>query len=381
MPKTKIAIVYQVIFHYRIPFYEKIFNEPGLDSILYYGKNNPYNKNKSYTSPYVFKTSKLSTLFIPFGKDAAGQKSVMPVFPSLFFRLIFQRPDIVLSEGASSLPNALMGFVYCKIFRKRYIWWSLGSIKKKNFKLNKFKALADSLTRYIEINSSAIFTYSSAGRQYFITRGVKPENIFVGVNVIDTSKRVLEIKKINDLIVKNEHVFQILFVGAIIKEKRLELLIDAYTKLYQIYKDKVRLVIVGEGNYLQTIKSYANNSLANNILFTGKIIDGVSKYFLESDVFVLPGLGGLAISDAMIHGLPVIATNADGTEQDLVSPETGFIIDNLTTEEIFGRLELLLLNPDLRKAMSLAAYERITNNFSFDKYFSKFKKMIDYLKN
>jgi hypothetical protein len=36
--------------------------------------------------------------------------------------------------------------------------------------------------------------------------------------------------------------------------------------------------------------------------------------FLLAEVFVLPGLGGLAIPHAMIHGVPVIARIADGTE-------------------------------------------------------------------
>ena len=71
---------------------------------------------------------------------------------------------------------------------------------------------------------------------------------------------------------------------------------------------------------------------SKNIFFVGKIIDGISKYFLQSDVFVLPGLGGLAISDAMIHGLPVIAGKADGTEIDLVTNETGFLHEELNVD-------------------------------------------------
>ena len=37
-----------------------------------------------------------------------------------------------------------------------------------------------------------------------------------------------------------------------------------------------------------------------------------------SNIFVLPGTGGLAINEAMAYGLPVICSEADGTEKDLV---------------------------------------------------------------
>ena len=63
------------------------------------------------------------------------------------------------------------------------------------------------------------------------------------------------------------------------------------------------------------------------ITLTGKVIDGVSAYFLLGDIFVLPHFGGLSISEAMAHGLPVIATVADGCELDLIEPGgNGFLV-------------------------------------------------------
>jgi len=38
-----------------------------------------------------------------------------------------------------------------------------------------------------------------------------------------------------------------------------------------------------------------------------------------SSVYVLAGMGGLSINDAMAYGLPVICSVCDGTERDLVT--------------------------------------------------------------
>jgi glycosyltransferase involved in cell wall biosynthesis len=59
---------------------------------------------------------------------------------------------------------------------------------------------------------------------------------------------------------------------------------------------------------------------ASDVTFTGRVIEDVAAYFQLGDVFVLPGLGGLAISEAMAHGLPIVCSEADGCELDLVEP-------------------------------------------------------------
>ena len=41
---------------------------------------------------------------------------------------------------------------------------------------------------------------------------------------------------------------------------------------------------------------------------------------------MLPGTGGLAVQQAMAHGLPVIVAQGDGTQDDLVRPENGWQI-------------------------------------------------------
>jgi glycosyltransferase involved in cell wall biosynthesis len=91
------------------------------------------------------------------------------------------------------------------------------------------------------------------------------------------------------------------------------------------------LAIVGDGVERQRLEAQALElGLAGDVKFYGEIRDphDVCPYFLCARVLALPGAGGLALYQALAHGLPAVATSADGTERDLVADgETGFICD------------------------------------------------------
>jgi glycosyltransferase involved in cell wall biosynthesis len=63
-------------------------------------------------------------------------------------------------------------------------------------------------------------------------------------------------------------------------------------------------------------------------------------YFAAADLFVLPGTGGLAVQEAMSHGLPVIVAKGDGTQDDLVREGNGWQIQ----PEDYGALVAAMKN-------------------------------------
>ena len=52
----------------------------------------------------------------------------------------------------------------------------------------------------------------------------------------------------------------------------------------------------------------------------------LNKELIKNDIFVLPSRGGLAINHAMASGLPVIVSEGDGTELDLIDHGIGFYL-------------------------------------------------------
>ena len=114
----------------------------------------------------------------------------------------------------------------------------------------------------------------------------------------------------------------VLFVGRLQERKRIDNLLRACARLESGLQP--RLIIVGDGPDRARLESLAQE-VYPQAEFAGSIYGPVlDRYFSDADLFVLPGTGGLAVQQAMGHGLPVIAAQGDGTQDDLVRPENGW---------------------------------------------------------
>jgi len=378
-PKIRIAILYQVIMHYRVPFYERIANDEKYDMTLLYGKGKKGTKLiNADISETKIKGKNLFSIRLPF-KTNNGQGTML-LSPCLLFTLIFSSPQAIFSEGSSSLLNASIAFVYSKIFRKKFIWWSLGSLTTTNYKgIRKF---INKWEHIIEKKSDAIFTYSTQGKEYFLSRGINEKNIFVAVNVIDTNKKLEEIEKYQNQKIDFdfEKYFNLVFIGSITKEKNLELLIDTLDEFNRRNKKDGFLHIIGDGPYLTTIEKYIQNrELRDSICLYGRINEGANRILKYCDVMVLPGLGGLAICEAMLNSLPIITGIADGTEVDLIDNSNGFILPDISNKSLLSKIEYLYNNPEVKLSMGKSSYEKITTTYSFNNYYNVFNKCIKFV--
>ncbi len=136
---------------------------------------------------------------------------------------------------------------------------------------------------------------------------------------------------------------------------------------------RAKYLIVGapfEGNETHLDQLHAvvrENELGDDVVFTGELSDPRSAY-AAMDILVLPSaqsepFGGV-VTEAMLTGLPVIATNAGGPVEQVVDGETGFLVTPGDAEAIAEKLEVLLGNADMRKRLGEAGCERAVKLFS-----------------
>ena len=93
----------------------------------------------------------------------------------------------------------------------------------------------------------------------------------------------------------------------------------------------------------------------------------MAKFYRAADVFVLPGRGGMVISEAMAHGLPVIVHQADGTEIDLVQDGvTGYRLESASPEAICAALKKLSESPSEAASMGIAGQLAVEQNYTLD---------------
>jgi glycosyltransferase involved in cell wall biosynthesis len=145
-------------------------------------------------------------------------------------------------------------------------------------------------------------------------------------------------------------------LSRLVKWKKVDLLINAFAEIKKEYKD-AELLIIGEGAEKENlIKQTKDLCLETSVKFLGAIydIEILGKYIMSSTVYVLAGMGGLSINDAMIFGLPIICSVCDGTEKKLVRDGyNGLFFKEDDLHDLVSKIKYIFDNPNEAKQMGL----------------------------
>jgi glycosyltransferase involved in cell wall biosynthesis len=164
----------------------------------------------------------------------------------------------------------------------------------------------------------ALICYSQRGAEEYASLGFPLDNLFVAHNSVSPAP-TWPLPSRPD---RFDERPCILFVGRLQFRKNVDLLLGACAEL----EPKPRLVIVGDGPEREALESLAQEIYPSAEFIGAKHGAELKPYFMEADLFVLPGTGGLAVQEAMSYGLPVIVAQGDGTQDDLVRSENGWQI-------------------------------------------------------
>jgi UDP-glucose:(heptosyl)LPS alpha-1,3-glucosyltransferase len=152
----------------------------------------------------------------------------------------------------------------------------------------------------------------------------------------------------------------LIFVGNEFDRKGLSFIIGA---LPLVKIPELKLLVLGGDDKSPYLKLAQRFRVENQILFLGNV-EGISEYYAAADILVLPTLQeafGLAITEAMASGLPVIVSRTAGAAEDLIEDgRDGLLLtDPLSTDEIVTKVRLLAEDPSLRRDIGLQARERV----------------------
>jgi hypothetical protein len=96
---------------------------------------------------------------------------------------------------------------------------------------------------------------------------------------------------------------------------------------------EVRLIILGDGPQREALETYAQAvGLADRVIFTGIVpFEAIPAYLKAADIFCFASTTetqGLVTMEALAAGLPVVAVDAIGTRDAIVSGQEGLLTDN-----------------------------------------------------
>lgn len=213
--------------------------------------------------------------------------------------------------------------------------------------------------------------------------GVPPEKVFITANSPDTDY-IFEAKKnienIEPILPKNS--FRIIHVGRLVKWKRVDLLVEATQKLSEKYPT-IELLIVGTGPDESNLKEQTKAlGLQNQIRFVGGIyeMETLGRYFQSSSIYVLAGMGGLSINEAMCFGLPVVCSVADGTERRLVREnQNGHYFNNGDLQSLTEVIDKMLANLPKTQQMGIESERIIQEEININTVLKKYKEAFDFV--
>jgi len=161
---------------------------------------------------------------------------------------------------------------------------------------------------------------------------------------------------------------RIAFVGRMTAGKGVDTLLHAFRAVSR-RRPGSSLVLVGDGSAREEWQHLAASLGLNNVEFCGAVFDEkqLAGILCRCSVFVLPGLGGLALNTAMAAGLAIVCTLGDRTELDLVEEGVnGWHFppgDGATLAEILGQA---LSDPDRLAAMGSTSAAWVQERFSIE---------------
>jgi len=108
---------------------------------------------------------------------------------------------------------------------------------------------------------------------------------------------------------------RLLYVGRIIRRKKLDIVIKALKKLNKENNNRFRLDVVGDGKFRKEVQKIADD----NVMFHGNIgsISELKNIYNQSHIFVMPALRetfGLVYIEALSQGLPIIYCRGEGVD-------------------------------------------------------------------
>jgi glycosyltransferase involved in cell wall biosynthesis len=146
-----------------------------------------------------------------------------------------------------------------------------------------------------------------------------------------------------------------IFIGRLVREKDIEVLIRAYRILKERNVD-LKLVFVGEGPMHNDIAREIPDAIMAGFLQGMEL----SRAYASADVFAFPSTTesfGNVVLEAAASGLPCVVAGDGGVMNLVVDGETGFITQPKDAPDFASKLELLLTDEFLRNSFSARAVE------------------------
>ena len=210
---------------------------------------------------------------------------------------------------------------------------------------------------------------SKAVKEHLVLElGIKSDKIRIVYNGIDKE----EFKKVDREEIKKKFNIRgsplIGIISRLSEEKNHQVLINAFSSLINDFPD-ANLIIAGRGRLKNFLKDMAREKNIEDKTFFLEAFDSWEILSIL-DVFVLPSLKegfGFSVIEAQYIGVPVIVSRAGGLGEIVEDKETGLVINESNSSDLYEAIKLILKDKNLRDKIITNARQKVEREFLLDK--------------
>jgi glycosyltransferase involved in cell wall biosynthesis len=218
--------------------------------------------------------------------------------------------------------------------------------------------------RLFRDNVDIFICLTQFAKQRLVRAGLDAGCIAVLPNMVDLERRVVDPAQGS----------YIGFAGRLDREKGIHTLLAAGGRLQKA----VPLHLAGDGPLRRQLETGA----PPNARFLGQLGNAaMDAFYTQARIIVLPSecfeMCPLVISEAMSHGLPVIASRIGGIPELVDDGETGLLFEPGNVEDLSHKIDILWNSPDLCRRMGAAGRRKAERRYGADSYYRQLAAIYD----
>jgi glycosyltransferase involved in cell wall biosynthesis len=349
----KVAILQQWLPGYRLPFFDMLAERCSRGVTVYAGES------PTGDPPPV------ERLRVAKGVSCRNTR----IFRGGRFELMLQRgviewleasdPDVLVATPNPRMPHVLLAQRWMRRRGRPCLGWGLGTMAVTAGMPTGLRSL---LRKPILRGFDGLICYSSRAAKEYEAAGFPTSRIAVARNA--TARRPDASPPTRTSIAGRP--VRVLALGQLTPPKRIDLLIEAASQINRLQTTQLHLMVVGDGECRRSLEEQASR-LQVRADFLGHLTGtGLRRALEQADLLVMPGMGGLAIQEAMAAALPVIVAEGDGTQVDLVRPTNGWNVRPNDVGALVAAIRDAVQDPTRLMRMGTESFRIVAEEINLD---------------
>ena len=305
----EIHIYQRVLPHYRLGFFDELYidllkRNIQLKVFVGYERRGEVPKTVRIDRPWVQYRKNIYLRF--FGLEA--------VFQMLNLSSLARKRYVIVEQSNRLLVNYVF-MLLSKLSWSNLSFWGHGF----NHQSNSPNGLRERLKRHFLHSVNWWFAYTEGTKEYLLKNGFNENCITVVNNSIDSKSLRTEYLNFLQSEELSKRYRKGIFCGGVYFEKKIPFLLDSILIIKESIPD-FYFTFIGSGPEDYLLEDFCRDK--DWCEYVGHVSGTVrAEYFVDADVFLMPGLVGLAVLDSFVLETPMVTTDSG-----FHSPEIEYLI-------------------------------------------------------